>query len=74
MTRNELLDELVKIEIEEKSAKRNLDINYLDAKTRTKMFYILKELKKEKEKVKFMLKMERKIRKNENNNTDRASY
>ena len=73
MTRNELLDELVKIEIEEKSVKRNLDINYLNPSTRTKMFYRLNELKKMKKKVKFMLSMERKM-KNENNNTNRASY
>lgn len=62
MTRNELLDELVKIEIEEKSVKRNLDINYLNQSTRTKMFYRLKELKKMKKKVKFMLSMERKMK------------
>ena len=62
MTRNELLDELVKIEIEEKSVKRNLDINYLNPSTRTKMFYRLNELKKMKKKVKFMLSMERKMR------------
>jgi hypothetical protein len=62
VTRNELLDELVKIEIEEKSVKRNLDINYLNQSTRTKMFYRLKELKKMKKKVKFMLSMERKMK------------
>lgn len=65
MTRNELLDIFTKLDLEEKSVKRNLDINYLDAKTRTKMFYRLKELKKEKERVKFMLKVEREIRRNE---------
>ena len=68
MTRNELLDELVKLDLEEKSVKRSLDLNYLKPKTRTKMFYKLRDIKNEKEKIKFRLRLEREL-KNENNNT-----
>lgn len=62
MNNNELIDVLSKLQLEEKSLKRNLDINYCDEKTRTKLFNRIKEIKKEMEKINFKLRVEKEIR------------
>lgn len=62
MNNNELIDVLSKLQLEEKSLKRNLDINYCDEKTRTKLFTRIKEIKKEMDKINFKLRIEKEIR------------
>lgn len=64
---NTLLDELTKLDLEERSLKRNLDRYYRDEKVRTRLFGKISQIEKQKEKVKFKLKLERKL-KNENSN------
>lgn len=65
---NTLLDRLTQLDLEEKSLKRNLDRYYRDEKIRTRLFNKIKQIEKEKDKLKFKIHLERKI-KNENNNT-----
>lgn len=60
-----LLDKLVRLELEEKSIIRNLNTYYCDDKTRNRLFAKLKKIKKEIEQIKFKLRVEREIRKNE---------
>ena len=57
-----LIDKLSNLELEEKSIRRGLDRYYMDDKARTRMFNRLKDLKKEKEQVKFKLRLERELR------------
>ena len=56
-----LLDQLTKLDLEEKIIKRNIDRNYCNEKIRTRLFSRLKEIKKEKEAIKFKIRLERKI-------------
>ena len=62
-----LLDKLVKLDMEEKSLKRNLNMYYCDTKIKNRLFSKLKNVRKEIEKVKFKLRIEREIRKNDKN-------
>ena len=61
---NELLDELVKLELEEKCITRNLNTHYYNEKARSCLFSKLNKIKKEIEKTKFKLRLERGIKKN----------
>ena len=56
-----LIDELTKLKVEEKAIRRCLDIKYYDNDKRTEMFAKLKECKNNIEKVKFKIRMERKL-------------
>lgn len=58
-----LLDKLVRLEMEEKSVLRNLNMYYCDRKVKDYLFKKHKQLKKEIGKVKFKLRIEREIRK-----------
>ena len=58
---NKLIDDLSKLNAEEKALKRSLDISYYDSNKRTEMFNKLEECKKNIEKVKFKIRMERKL-------------
>ena len=60
-----LLDKLVMLEAEEKCLIRNLNIYYRNTKLKEKLFNKLKKVRKEIEQVKFKLRVEREIRKNE---------
>ena len=65
---NTLLDRLTQLDLEERTLKRSLDASYCNEKERTRLFNKIKLIKKEKDKIKFKIHLERKI-KNENNNT-----
>lgn len=62
-----LIDKLAMLDMEEKSIRRNLNTYYVDIEKRTKLFAKLNKVKKEIEKVKFKLRVEREIRKNDKN-------
>lgn len=70
-TKTKLLNEFKKLREEEKNLKRCLDIKYYDDYKRTEMFDRLKQCKKDIEKVKFKMRMEKKL--NENSNTTKSS-
>lgn len=65
MRNDELIDKLSKLKLEENCLKRNLDMNYLDLELRTKIFKRIKENKKEIELVKFKIRLEKEMKKNE---------
>ena len=65
MKNDELIEELSKLELERNYLKRNLDMNYLDMELRTKIFNRIKQNKKEIELVKFKIRLEKELRKNE---------
>lgn len=60
--KNTLLEELVDLESKEKQILRNLDIRYFDKNRRTYFFNELSKTRKEIKKVKFKIKMERKLK------------
>lgn len=62
-----LLDKLVRLELEEKSLIRNLNMYYCDNTIKNRLFAKHKKVKKEIEKVKFKLRIESEIRKNDRN-------
>lgn len=66
---NKLINDLSSLKLNEKYIKRALDIKYYDSKKRTELFNELKQCKKEIERIKFKINLERRI-KNENNNTN----
>lgn len=59
---NTLIEQLSRIKMEETALKRGLDKN-LSNTERTKLFNRLKEVKKQKEALKFKIELERKMRK-----------
>lgn len=65
MRNDELIEKLSKLRLEENCLKRNLDINYLDEEIRTKIFKRIKENKNEIELVKFKIRLEKEMKKNE---------
>ena len=67
---NKLIDDLTKLCAEEKALKRVLDITYYDENKRTEMFAKLKECKKNIEKVKFKIRMERELNVKDNNTNE----
>lgn len=65
MRNDELIEKLSKLRLEENCLKRNLDVNYLDSELRTKLFKRIKENKKEIQLVKFKIRLEKEMKKNE---------
>lgn len=63
-----LLDKLVRLEMEEKSLIRNLNMYYCDTNIKNRLFAKLKKVKKEINAIKFKIRLEREIRKNDRNN------
>lgn len=64
---NKLLEDLTNLKNEEKALRRCLDISYYDNEKRTELFRKLKECKSNIEKVKFKIRMERKLNVKDNN-------
>lgn len=60
---DKLIDKLTKLELEEKCIKRNLDRYYRNENDRTRLYKRLQEIKKEKEQVKFKLRLEKELKK-----------
>lgn len=54
---NELINELSKLTLEEKSLKRHIDRNYYNLEVRTKLFTRLKIVENEISRVKFKLRL-----------------
>lgn len=67
MTRNELLNRLSELELQEKAYKRMLDIYYYDYEKRTHYFNLLKKTHKEIPKIKFQLRLCKEIERNDKN-------
>ncbi len=65
MKHNELIEELSKLTLQEKSLKRNLDVCYYDSKKREKLFKEIDEVKKKIKKIKFKIRLEREMKNNE---------
>lgn len=59
---DKLIEELSNLELEEKFVKRNLDRYYRDEESRDRLFYRLKKIKKEKEQIKFKLRLEKELK------------
>lgn len=64
---DKLIEELANLEMEEKSVKRGLDRYYTSKEYRERLFAKLEKIKKDKEYVKFKLRLNKEM-KNENNN------
>lgn len=62
MNNNDLIDKLSKLKLEETSIKRHLDNNNRNQKERHRLFEKLEKTRKEIEKIKFKLSLERKIK------------
>lgn len=62
---DKLIDELARLKLEKNSLIRGLDTNYYDYEKRTKLFNRIKEVKKEIAQVKFRIRLEKELRKNE---------
>ena len=67
---DKLIEQLSKYRLEETSIKRELDRNYRSDVIRTRMFKRLKFIKKEQERLKFRLRLEKEIKNDKDNNTD----
>ena len=57
-----LIEKLSNLDLEEKSVKRGLDRYYRYEKDRTRLYKRLQEIKKEKEQVKFKLRLEKELK------------
>lgn len=73
MNREELIDELTKLEIQEKAYKRALDVTYFNNDKRTKNFADLKKVQKQIQLVKYKLRILKEMHKNDNRNTTKSS-
>lgn len=67
---NELIEQLSKLKLEYSCLKRNLDRYYCDEEARTKLFYRIKDVKKKIDNINFKLRLERELKKNEDNSND----
>ena len=62
----ELIDRLSKLKLEESSLKRQLEYEFKRNKKREKLFFRLRDVKDEMQKIKFLLRLESVRRKNDN--------
>lgn len=60
---NELINQLSKLTLEEKSLKRHIDRNYYNLEVRTKLFTRLKIVENEINRVKFKLRLAKGVKK-----------
>lgn len=60
---NELINQLSKLTLEEKSLKRHIDRNYYNLEVRTKLFARLKIVENEINRVKFKLRLAKGVKK-----------
>lgn len=58
---NELIEELSKLKLEEKSLKRSIDVTYYDKEKRTKYFLELRKVKNQIENVKFRIRLNKEL-------------
>lgn len=66
MSNNDLIEKLSNLQLQEKYLKRALDkVYYVDIKERTRLFGEIKKVQKQIDKVKFKIRLEREIIKNE---------
>lgn len=65
-----LIDKLAHLELQERSLKRNINTYYFHAQKKEELFIRWKETKKEIETIKFKLRLERELKKNENSDTN----
>ena len=72
MRNDELIEQLSNLKLQEKALLRALDRAYNDIDMRTKLFNKIKNIKKEIELVKFKIRLERELKKDENNNTSKS--
>ncbi len=72
MKNNELIEQLSNLEMQKKSILRELDRVYNNFDLRTKRFNEVKEIKKEIDQIKFKIRLEKELRKDENNNTSKS--
>lgn len=59
---DKLIDKLSNLDLEEKSVKRGLDRYYRNENDRSRLYKRLQEIKREKEQVKFKLRLEKELR------------
>jgi len=59
---DKLIDKLSNLDLEEKSVKRGLDRYYRYESDRSRLYKRLEEIKKEKEQVKFKLRLEKELK------------
>ena len=59
---DKLIDKLSNLDLEEKSVKRGLDRYYRNENDRSRLYKRLQEIKKEKEQVKFKLRLEKELK------------
>lgn len=65
MKNNDLIEKLSNLEMQKKSILRELDRVYNNFELRTKRFNEVKEIKKEIEQIKFKIRLEKELRKDE---------
>lgn len=66
------IEELSKLRLEETHLKRCLDVKYYNKEQRKKFFERIKEIKKEKEKLKFKIRLQKEVKNAKDNNTNKS--
>ena len=62
---NDLIEKISNLELEKKSLIRCLDTSYFDYEKRTELFNRIKEIKKEIQQIKFKIRLEKELKKDE---------
>lgn len=70
----QLIIELSDLKAQRDYVLRQIDINYYDKKQRQTYFLKLEEIDKRIEKVKFKLKMEKRLKNDKNSNSNQSNY
>jgi len=65
MKNDELIEKLSNLKLEENNLKRCLDTSYFDYEKRTELFNRIKGIKKEIQQIKFKIRLEKELRKDE---------
>ena len=66
----DLIHRLSELKMEENALKRQLEYTFKKNDKREKLFFRLRDIREEKSKIKFLLRIESERRKNGNNNSD----